>query len=218
MSKLTFLDVPFDQKDEVKALGAKWHSKQRKWFVPEEVDSSLFVQWVPQYDTEFNIRTKAPFYLIESFEVCYRCQSNAPVITFGAAGSDDLIESSPASDENSDCNDEEPVSFSYISVIPGRLAAFIEKNYPTYFIDWSNTTESYYFMNHCDKCNARLGDFFLHSEPDHAFFPQTPEDVNHMKVTNLKSTGGVTLNASVHYGSMAYILEHTTVQPFDHGS
>lgn len=41
----TFIDVPFKQKDEVKALGAKWDRQEKSWYVPANIDSVAFAQW-----------------------------------------------------------------------------------------------------------------------------------------------------------------------------
>ena len=42
----TFINVPFSQKDEVRALGAKWDRKEKSWFVPTGVDLVLFSKWL----------------------------------------------------------------------------------------------------------------------------------------------------------------------------
>ncbi|MDO8773539.1 MAG: zincin-like metallopeptidase domain-containing protein [Burkholderiaceae bacterium] len=41
----TFIDVPFTQKDDAKALGAKWDRQAQCWYVPANVDSAAFAQW-----------------------------------------------------------------------------------------------------------------------------------------------------------------------------
>ena len=41
----TYLNVPFAQKDEAKALGARWDAVQKKWFVPADKDVALFARW-----------------------------------------------------------------------------------------------------------------------------------------------------------------------------
>lgn len=38
----TFLNVPFDMKDEVKQLGAKWDKDSKKWYITEEMDAAPF--------------------------------------------------------------------------------------------------------------------------------------------------------------------------------
>lgn len=37
-----FINVPFKQKDEAKALGAKWDRQQQLWFIPAGLDTALF--------------------------------------------------------------------------------------------------------------------------------------------------------------------------------
>jgi Domain of unknown function (DUF5710) len=41
----TYLNVPYAQKDAVKALGARWDAANKKWFVPADVDITLFAKW-----------------------------------------------------------------------------------------------------------------------------------------------------------------------------
>lgn len=43
----TYLDVPFEQKETVKRLGAQWDLSAKKWFVPDAVDLQPFFAWVP---------------------------------------------------------------------------------------------------------------------------------------------------------------------------
>jgi hypothetical protein len=40
-----YLNVPFAQKDEAKALGARWDAIRKKWFVPSDKDAMLFARW-----------------------------------------------------------------------------------------------------------------------------------------------------------------------------
>lgn len=44
----TYLDVPYKQKDEAKALGAKWDTGARSWYVPDGVDAAHFSKWLQQ--------------------------------------------------------------------------------------------------------------------------------------------------------------------------
>jgi len=41
----TYLNVPYAQKDEAKALGAKWDASKKKWYAPGSLDISLFERW-----------------------------------------------------------------------------------------------------------------------------------------------------------------------------
>ncbi len=41
-----FLVVPFAEKDEAKALGARWDAASRKWYVPSGKDAAAFARWL----------------------------------------------------------------------------------------------------------------------------------------------------------------------------
>lgn len=43
----TFLVVPFKEKDEAKALGARWDAGAKKWYAPAGLDLALFSAWLP---------------------------------------------------------------------------------------------------------------------------------------------------------------------------
>ena len=42
----SYLNCPFDDKDECKALGGKWDSEEKKWYVPDNVDITPFKKWL----------------------------------------------------------------------------------------------------------------------------------------------------------------------------
>jgi len=44
-SERFFLACPFADKDKCKALGGRWDVDARKWYVPNDVDRSLFKKW-----------------------------------------------------------------------------------------------------------------------------------------------------------------------------
>ncbi|WP_294947622.1 exodeoxyribonuclease VII large subunit [Sulfurivirga sp.] len=47
---MQYLEVPFREKDQAKALGARWDAVRRKWFVPDQLahDLTPFQRWLPQ--------------------------------------------------------------------------------------------------------------------------------------------------------------------------
>jgi len=51
-AKKTYLDVPYHQKDEAKALGARWDRQEQSWFLPAGIkDTAPFAQWARKADT-----------------------------------------------------------------------------------------------------------------------------------------------------------------------
>jgi Domain of unknown function (DUF5710) len=41
----TYLNVSYAQKDAAKALGARWDAVNKKWYVPADMDITLFAKW-----------------------------------------------------------------------------------------------------------------------------------------------------------------------------
>ena len=39
------LKVPFSEKDQAKALGARWNAELKQWYVPQGVESAPFAKW-----------------------------------------------------------------------------------------------------------------------------------------------------------------------------
>ncbi|MBL8366991.1 MAG: DUF1738 domain-containing protein [Candidatus Accumulibacter sp.] len=46
-SSKIWIDVPYPQKDEAKALGARWDRQEQSWYIPAGVDSAPFARWTP---------------------------------------------------------------------------------------------------------------------------------------------------------------------------
>lgn len=45
---MLFLNVPYAEKDEAKALGARWNPTKRRWYVPDGVATAAFAKWAGQ--------------------------------------------------------------------------------------------------------------------------------------------------------------------------
>jgi len=43
---VTALNVPYEQKEQVKKLGGKWNPDQKFWYVPADADTAAFAQWL----------------------------------------------------------------------------------------------------------------------------------------------------------------------------
>ena len=52
VSKRTLLNTKYSEKDEVKALGARWDPALRKWYVPPDKTLSPFSKWLPPVTAE----------------------------------------------------------------------------------------------------------------------------------------------------------------------
>jgi hypothetical protein len=45
---MTFLNVPYAEKDEARALGARWNPTKKRWYVPPGVALDAFEKWKPE--------------------------------------------------------------------------------------------------------------------------------------------------------------------------
>lgn len=43
---MNFLNVPYAEKDEARALGARWNPTRKKWYVPDGVALAPFERWL----------------------------------------------------------------------------------------------------------------------------------------------------------------------------
>lgn len=47
---MKFLKVPYAEKDQAKALGARWNAERKAWYVPDGTDTAQFAQWLAKDD------------------------------------------------------------------------------------------------------------------------------------------------------------------------
>lgn len=155
------LEVPFNEKDEAKSLGAKWNPKLKCWYVPAGFDKSEFSKWLPpDLKASSNFKAISPIYLARSPESCWKCGSETAVFCIAAAG---FIE------DNDEVNGF--VTFSNLGFCENTIRSEIEAYAPLYRVANSKQADSHYYMNHCEHCNAKMGDFYMHNEPEGAFCP-----------------------------------------------
>ncbi len=76
---VVMLEVPFAQKNEAKALGARWDPEAVSWYVPAGRDPAPFQRWVPR-----QVRTGGstiPARLLGQAQWCYRCNGRGVALT-----------------------------------------------------------------------------------------------------------------------------------------
>lgn len=77
---MLILNVPYKEKDEAKALGAKWNPNIKKWYVQNRQDYVKFYKWImPQG----SIIVCNNLYVIEGRQRCFKCGKETRVIGFG---------------------------------------------------------------------------------------------------------------------------------------
>ncbi len=167
------LQVPFDEKEAAQRLGARWDPGRRVWYVPEHVDPAPLQKWCPQPSTP-NIRA-ARYFLATTTRECWRCRAITRVVAIVLpAGHEALyVEDDPADDHWQAA--AEPTVLSYVKDLAAPVAARLRPLAPHYRVDFSQTVQRFYWMNHCEHCAAKLGDFETVEEYGAALSPLTTD-------------------------------------------
>lgn len=209
----TYLNVPYEEKDFAKGLGAKWDSQKKLWYVKDGVDITPFQKWLSN-DGEFEedaltgLKIGSPFYLIESIETCWKCKSIEKVIALACyrCSNGDECETLDATEE--DFNDLEMLILNNIKEMPNIIFEYVLKAHPHFKKRYSKTHRAKYYMNICSKCDSQFGDFFLHNEPEGAFFPIEISHAQKMVMVKLPFEGIYEFKADYSFGAADIISEN----------
>lgn len=161
------LFVPFEEKDEVKALGARWDQQAKKWYVPDGLDPGPFARWRPAEAPKSSIRAPQVD-VLEASRECWKCGSSTPVYAVRLVAG---FETREMDDDGADRWERhgQDVLMSFITFLPQCVTDALAKVTPRYHLDISNTVRRPYWMNHCAHCAAKLGDFDTIEEVDSPF-------------------------------------------------
>lgn len=193
------LKVPFSEKDEAKLAGARWDSNLKTWYVPEGVEIGPLARWLPvtehldlKHEPEFYVR--APYYfVIESISDCWSCSNWTRVFSFKLPEEHEEFDTVEDEDDGFALRSNlgEWKSYGYRGTVSNvgclsplvakQILRFTDKFKPAY----SKASGTRYFMNHCEHCGAKLGDFFMHNEPGGAFLPTSPAEAQRMTLARI---------------------------------
>lgn len=113
---------------------------------------------------EFNFMSE-DYYIAKCMDTCWNCRSELPLYGF--------FIKSPFSLLNQSVWKEKKISVFpyYITNLSGTVKDTMQEITKSYFFDYSNAINKYYFMNHCSFCSLKHGDFYLYCEPGGFFCP-----------------------------------------------
>ncbi|HEY3987032.1 DUF5710 domain-containing protein [Cedecea sp.] len=162
------LAVPFAEKDQVKALGGRWDPTNKVWYILEGLSVESFRKWIPFR----NVRS--PFwYIAQTQGICWKCKESTLLTSVLLPKGHETLEKDDESTEGATfwLKQEKPAFIFYIDEIPRDILINFNKVRHYLSRDFSKTTNSHYWMNHCEHCNQKQGDFSLHCEPNGYFSP-----------------------------------------------
>ncbi len=192
------LNVPFSEKDEAKQLGARWDPSSKVWFVPEGVNPHLFQRWLPDPPPDVTIRANS-YRVAETEDTCWKCGELTRMYSFLLPAGYQTFEQG---EDYIDAwyTNEGASMVSYVTDLLPTVVAHIKSITRHYYLDFSKTTNSSYWMNHCEHCGMKQGDFAMHCEPGGAFFPMDEEDVSSIKLQHVNEP--FSCNGSTSYDSL----------------
>lgn len=157
------LDVPYSEKDEAKALGARWNQDIKSWTINADQDTSKFEKWLPK-TPEYSIRADS-FSIVRGQTQCWKCHQSTEVFGIRIESGTDLVDGQQEQIDGAMLAFVEHLSGDHEAKIKdatdGRL-----------YRDRSKTVDSSYLMNHCQHCGVKQGDYGLHQEPGAVFYDQ----------------------------------------------
>ena len=99
------------------------------------------------------------FLLAVGMTECWKChrttRATAPVAPQGSTAIDDEFEPIETAEIH------EPVVLTGVNEVCGELAAQLRNLAPEFRPDTSNTLQTEYWMNHCQNCGVKLGEYLL---------------------------------------------------------
>lgn len=120
--------------------------------------------------------------------MCWKCGAVTPVYAIALdAGHETLDEwesedeYAPTMTETWDRQDETTI-LHFVAALDPAAASILRQHAPDYRMDHSGTTQGRYWMNHCSHCGSKIGDFYLHNEPEGAFFPIDPRQASMIRL------------------------------------
>lgn len=199
----TYLNVPYEEKEEAKGLGAKWDARIKKWYVPaydKLKPYAPFSRWLLD-DRSSVVMVRRGIYLMESKKKCWKCGRETPVValaltTFAEIEADDgefyiddnMKESFPRTVALAWAPDEESV--------PLRLMKFMKRYY--HVKDGYSKTSGKCLANHCAHCGAIQGNHYLFGEPDSPFWPGDYKKMQDLKIHFIAFQDNLLLNWDVY--------------------
>jgi hypothetical protein len=143
------LDVPFAEKDEAKALGARWDAQARSWYIDASRDPAPFSRWLPP---TIAAGPTVQARVLALSERCYRC--NASIMSIIG-----VIVASEFALDPSGFVEFEDVGEALAALLPEDLLA--KHGIGPLRRRSSSVRPEPYWSNGCLHCGAIQGGFFL---------------------------------------------------------
>lgn len=209
-----FLNVPYSEKEEAKALGAKWNPKVKKWYadVPQK-EYLKFSKWILK-NTDDAIIAAEYIFIVEGRNTCWKCGKSTRVVGLGVSQHIHIFDDGDGPQyefvENYiDPGDELHLAWTDCEEnIPPKLRKYLMEKYSVK-TGYSKTIGGKCFANHCDHCGALQGNWFLFNEVDSPLCPlvegaELAEQMSKLKIIAIPIDDDLQLDWEVGFSSNDY--------------
>ncbi|HCL3713518.1 TPA: hypothetical protein N2B46_003761 [Pseudomonas aeruginosa] len=130
----------------------------------------MFKRWLPS-EPDISVRSSS-YFIAQTTKPCWKCNEHTSVFGFILPAGHETLEPDEGDDERDAWyRYDEPTIVHYVTDLFPAVATRIKAFSRHYRVDFSKTTQSSYWMNHCEHCGMKQGDFEMYCEPQGAFFP-----------------------------------------------
>jgi len=150
----TYLYVPYEEREDVRALGASWDAAAKCWYIETAQKRTSFRRWLGDLLPEpFSIRSSKAF-VVSAGALCCRCDASIEVLCIYCA--------------EGQVNGETQTGFtvSNITAVDADLQAQLLR-WPWFCFGAKPAAR---LLNHCPHCGTVQPDDLLHDEPGGPFF------------------------------------------------
>ena len=112
------------------------------------------------------------YFIAQTTKLCWKCGEHTSVYGFILPAGHETLGPDDEDDERDAWYQyDEPTIVHYVADLLPAVALRIKAFSQHYRVDFSKATQSSYWMNHCEHCGMKQGDFEMYCEPQGAFFP-----------------------------------------------
>lgn len=163
-----YLNVPYEQKDLARTLGAKWDRIRKQWYVVNKYDYYKFLDWIPWIDRYCSLVCDG-LYIVEAPCKCFKCKKETRVVSLAYKEHFLITKDKDGNLIDYQYEDECLKFFTLDDEIENIQLRLFLKNKFRYYYSYSKFIKDLYVANHCEHCGKIQGNFYLHDEPDGPF-------------------------------------------------
>ena len=127
------------------------------------------------------MNARAPsFFVMEGTRDCWSCKAQTAVVGLGLPRGFEIFE------DGRWVAQEGPGIVFWVDRLAPNVVAQVQRINGRYRIDFSRKLKRRYWINHCEHCDAKLGDNYLYNEGKPPFGRMSPEDVAVIRFTHVK--------------------------------